>query len=560
MVESRIFSTFANLNHHNMKKYTLFILGMLLSANYIIGASRNESILRMLDEVVEQRQQYIEQKESHIRQLKSLYFGTEGRTKYDIGAEIYKLYNGLNTDSALLYSQLCEEAARELGDKKLIQQAQIYQSQCYSINCMFERAKALLDAMESHVDESNLCAYYKACNSLCFWEAEFSTVNEEKEKNWIKTIEYRHAILSVEQNPIWRAQEEALILAEQAPLQALNLLKPVFDSLPENDDYARYLANSLGSFYGKLNQSDSALIYYAISAITDLEHGIMEHASLREAALILFRQGDIERAYRYMNCCIEDAQLCKARLRTIEMAGDMPVILEAYQNKINKQQARQRWHIAILIFAVIMLFLLALFALIARRRQAMLKEKVTIASEQLKTANEQLKQSLLQLEESNQSLRDSNRIRSAYVTQYMKECSEAIEKLGIYHKQLLRTAMNSNYEKLIAAIKSTDFIDENLRTFYLHFDETFLSLFPHFVEQFNRLLGENAQFDLPQNNKLSTELRIFALIRLGITDSDDIARFLRLSTKTVYNYRAAVRNRAAGNRDQLEDKVMQIGL
>lgn len=544
----------------NMKKLIFSTLGLLLTSCIIASAGRNEPVLQTLDKVVDQRQQYIEQKESNIQQLKTIYSETEGRTKYDICAEIYKLYNGLNTDSALLYSQMCEEVARELGDNRLIQQAQIYQSQCYSINCMFERAKALLDAMEPHVEECNLCAYYKAYNSLCFWKAEFSTISEEKQRNWLKTIELRHAILSVEPTPIWRAQEQALIIAEQSPQQALNLLLPVFVSLPQDDDNIRYLANSIGSFYARLGQSDSALYYYSLSAIADLQHGIMEHASLREAALILFRKGDIERAYHYMNCCIEDAQLCKARLRTIEMAGDMPVILEAYQKKINNQQSRQRWNIAILIVAVIMLFMLAVFALVARRRQEMLKEKVTVASQQLQNANLQLKQSLIQLEESNQSLRDSNRIRAAYVTQYMKECSEAIEKLGIYHKQLLRTAMNSNYEKLIAAIKSTDFIDENLRTFYLHFDETFLSLFPHFVEQFNRLLGENAQFDLPQNNKLSTELRIFALIRLGITDSDDIARFLRLSTKTVYNYRAAVRNRAAGNRDQLEDKVMQIGL
>ena len=142
----------------------------------------------------------------------------------------------------------------------------------------------------------------------------------------------------------------------------------------------------------------------------------------------------------------------------------------------------------------------------------------------------------------------------------MKECSDTIEKLGLYHKQLLRIALSSNYEALLAAVKSTDFIDENLRTFYAHFDETFLSLFPHFVEDFNLLLRPDAQFPIPSGGKLSTELRIYALIRLGISDSDDIARFLRLSSKTVYNYRAAVRNRATDSRLTLESRVLQIGL
>ncbi len=113
---------------------------------------------------------------------------------------------------------------------------------------------------------------------------------------------------------------------------------------------------------------------------------------------------------------------------------------------------------------------------------------------------------------------------------------------------------------LFQLVKSTEVIDRTLREFYRHFDETFLSLFPHFVEDFNTLLRPNEQFPLPQQGHLSTELRIFALIRLGITDSEDIAHFLRLSVKTVYNYRTQTRNRALGDRDQLEQQVLLIGL
>lgn len=542
-----------------MKRLSAIILFCLAAA--ASGATaENQSVLLELDLNVEQRQQYIEKKELNLQHLKELYSHSKGQTRYDLCVEIYNTYNGLNTDSAMRYSLLCLDQAQQLQAPMLEQQARIFLSQCLSINCMFEQARDLLEPMKDHVFESNRCAYYKACNSLCVWEADFSTIPEQQDEDHRKTIEYRHLILTAETNPIWRAQEEALIQAETSPEQALAILQPIFRTLPQGDDHIRYLANSIGSFYSRLNQPDSALHYYAISAIADLQHGIMEHASLREVALILFRQGDIERAYRYMNCCIEDAQLCKARLRTIEMAGDMPVILEAYQRKIHGQQQRLRWNIVVLFSAVGLLILLFSIALLARRRQVKLKEEVTVASHQLRSANEQLKLSLQQLEESNQSLRDSNRIRAAYVTQYMKECSETIEKLGVYHKHLLRTAMQSNYEKLLATIKSSDFIDENLRTFYQHFDETFLSLFPHFVEDFNRLLQKEQQFDLPQNGKLSTELRIFALIRLGITDSEDIARFLRLSTKTVYNYRASVRNRASGDRDELENQVEQIGL
>ena len=360
--------------------------------------------------------------------------------------------------------------------------------------------------------------------------------------------------MELEPDPVWRAQEEAILQAElSTPEQAIAILLPIFQALPPESDQVRFLANSLGSFYARLNQTDSALHYYAISAISDIHHGVMEHASLREVALILFRQGDTKRAYRYMQCCIEDAEYCKARLRTIEMAGDMPVILETYKRTIREQQEHLRVVNILLVSGIVLLLLVVFIVVFVIIKLHRANEKVTLASEQLLEVNDQLRQRQTELE-------DSNRIRSAYVTQYMKECSDTIEKLGLYHKQLLRIALSSNYEALLAAVKSTDFIDENLRTFYAHFDETFLSLFPHFVEDFNLLLRPDAQFPIPSGGKLSTELRIYALIRLGISDSDDIARFLRLSSKTVYNYRAAVRNRATDSRLTLESRVLQIGL
>ena len=517
--------------------------------------------LNLLDSALEHKQSFVLQKEENLESIRAIWRNASGQTRFDLAAEIYLLYNGLNTDSAYAYALYAADAARELHSPELIQRALIYQAQCMSINCLFDRARVILRQIEPELYESNRLLFYKACCSLCIWESEFSTIPAEREADWRKVPEYRKRIMELEPDPVWRAQEEAILQADlSTPEQAIATLLPVFQSLPPESDQVRFLANSLGSFYARLNQTDSALHYYAISAISDIHRGVMEHASLREVALILFRQGDTKRAYRYMQCCIEDAEYCKARLRTIEMAGDMPVILETYKRTIREQQEHLRV-VNILLFSGIVLLLIVVFIVafvLFKLHRA--NEKVTLASEQLLVANDQLRQRQAELEASNQSLQDSNRIRSAYVTQYMKECSDTIEKLGVYHKQLLRVALSSNYEALLAAVKSTDFIDDNLRTFYAHFDETFLSLFPHFVEDFNQLLRPDAQFPLPSGGKLSTELRIFALIRLGISDSDDIARFLRLSPKTVFNYRAAVRNRAADSRLGLESLVLQIGL
>ena len=157
----------------------------------------------------------------------------------------------------------------------------------------------------------------------------------------------------------------------------------------------------------------------------------------------------------------------------------------------------------------------------------------------------------------NHTLSEANYIKEEYIGRYMDQCSTYLDKMDLYRRSLNKIAAAGRVEELYKAIKSSQFLDEELKEFYANFDVTFLQLFPSFVEDFNALLTEPMQ---PKPGELlNTELRIFALIRLGITDSTKIAQFLRYSVTTIYNYRTRVRNKAVGERDEFEAKVMQIG-
>ena len=157
----------------------------------------------------------------------------------------------------------------------------------------------------------------------------------------------------------------------------------------------------------------------------------------------------------------------------------------------------------------------------------------------------------------NHTLSEANYIKEEYIGRYMDQCSTYLDKMDLYRRSLNKIAAAGRVEELYKAIKSSQFLDEELKEFYANFDMTFLQLFPNFVEEFNALLTEPMQ---PKPGELlNTELRIFALIRLGITDSTKIAQFLRYSVTTIYNYRTRVRNKALGERDEFETKVMQIG-
>ncbi len=518
------------------------------------------SILFRLDTAVVNRQQYIDAREQRIAATTLLYQVAEGGKKYAFALQLYAAYEGFDNDSALFYAEQGCALAQACCDAVAVQRAMVCRAQCMAVAGNYRSALELLLPLRDKVLPEVANQYYKTLNLTYIWQAEFTTLQAERESARRHILPLRAYILQTETDSVWLAQETALVRMEESPAEAIRLLQPVFDHVPDTSDYVRYLANTLGSCYQRLywqtddrGMQDSALYYFARSALCDMQHGVLEHASLREVALILFQRGDVERAYRYMNCCIEDADRSKARLRTIEIAGDMPLILNTYRRMILEQQHKQHNLILSLGISAAVLVLVSLGLVLLLRRWRMANQQLSLLNGQLQTINQQLSIT-------NAQLKDSNRIRDAYVTRYMSECSHIIEAMSQYHKTLLRASLSDKPKTLFQLVKSTEVIDRTLREFYCHFDETFLSLFPHFVADFNTLLRPDEQFQLPQQGHLSTELRIFALIRLGITDSEDIAHFLRLSVKTVYNYRTQTRNRALGDRDQLEQKVMRIGL
>mgnify|MGYP006320347799 FL=1 len=187
------------------------------------------------------------------------------------------------------------------------------------------------------------------------------------------------------------------------------------------------------------------------------------------------------------------------------------------------------------------------------------RQEISRINEQLKELNKELLQVNGQLRSTNRHLAESSYLKETYIGRYMDQCSVYLEKMNEYRRTLGKIAASGNVDELYKSIKSTRFIETELKEFYANFDNTFLQLFPTFVEDFNALLVEDKQVQLKEGELMNTELRIYALIRLGITDSVKIAQFLRYSVTTIYNYRVKVRNKATGDRDSLEDEVMKIG-
>ena len=174
----------------------------------------------------------------------------------------------------------------------------------------------------------------------------------------------------------------------------------------------------------------------------------------------------------------------------------------------------------------------------------MMRQNLSQANEQLRLVNRELAQ--------------TGKVKEVYIAHYLDQCVSYLDKLESYRRSLGKLAMASRFDDLFKAIKSDQFIRDERKEFYHQFDKSFLELFPNFINSFNELLVEEGRLSPKPNELLNTELRIFALIRLGVTDSNTIAHFLGYSLATVYNYRSKIRNRAKGDKEQFEQEVMNL--
>jgi len=190
----------------------------------------------------------------------------------------------------------------------------------------------------------------------------------------------------------------------------------------------------------------------------------------------------------------------------------------------------------------------------------MLNNKLSNANDNLDISNHELSATNQKLAISNQRLNESNRVKEEYIGRFLSICSQYVDKLDDYRKMVNKKLKNKELQDLFTISKSTEFKDKELDELYANFDSVFLHLFPNFVNDFNAMLKPEFQIHSKDSERLSTDIRIFALIRLGIDDSSKIAEFLHYSVNTIYNYRARIKNGVLTDREDFERRVKDLGL
>jgi len=550
-------------------KNSIFVFFLLFSG-ITFGQNDNGAILKFvfptlsdLDKVVADQQKYADRYEAQIDTLKRELKKTRSEEElYTIKSYLFDKYTYFVVDSALHYAQEKLILAQRLNRDDFIIDSWMNMARILIVAGMYKESSDILQKINrSLIPDYYLDYYYRTYNSLYEAMQKYTIVEKQKKEYHIKALLYKDSILL--RNPDIYLQTDKLLEADKNE-QALKLVRQYFYNLDEGSHDVAISSYVLSDIYRRLGNREEEKKYLIVSSISDMKSGIKEYISLRRLAVILYEEGDFNRAYTYMNRSLVDATFCNARLRTIEITQTLPIIEKAYQIQVKATQRRTK--IALVCVSVLAVFFIFFVVYIRRAYQKLskMKNQLNDANKQLQqfntelnTINEQLQTSNWLLSETNQSLTETDRIKEIYIAKFMTECSAYISKMDDYRKTLSRIATAGKIEALYKMLKSNSFIDDEIEYFYKTFDETFLHLFSSFIQKFNELLFDNDKITPKKEKCLTTELRIFALIRLGFTDSERIAFFLRCSKATVYSYRSRFRLKSKFP-ETFEERIMGI--
>lgn len=538
-----------------------------------------QSLLCTLDDVImNHKMQYREQRLKQINQLKVQARSATGHNKYNLYKEIFDLYSHFQTDSAQVY--ICKMRQLPAYKTDVVMQATLHiaQAEIMAVSALYAEALNELDKVpRSLINAEHIelrLYYYRIKRTIYGWMCTYYTKASEQHQLWEeKTMNYRDSLLSFE---TIKNLNRDIVLADKynalgQPQKAINMLKPYAAQASEATPHP-YVCFTLAQAYLLKGNRAKGVYYLTLTAIADLHNATCEYQALPMLAQILFDNGDVERAYSYLLCSMEDASYCKAGLRSIEASNIFPIIDKQYKQREKEQ--RQRDHV--LMYALVALsFVLIGVVLYLRKQMQKLREmrhqqtrnnaELAAANQRMHEANEKLQAALQEVKNTNEELQNTysqlrmtDKVKEEYIARYLNRCRMYLDQLAEFRSSTLRLIKNRHFEEVANQLKRDLNAKVEQTQFYADFDAAFLTLFPDFVSSFNALLQPEHQLTVKKNGLLNTELRIYALIRLGIHDTTRIAHFLDYSTATVYNHRSKIRNKAICPPEEFEELVGKL--
>lgn len=520
-----------------------------------------ETLYAQLDSELEKSHVYQAEKEQRIGYVRDKYVRAASPTdRMTLAGQLIDEYESYVSDSALYYIDRAMSLAHLLGDSLQVQRLHIRRADVMSHAGLFAEAQDILDNLKrSGVDSSLMENYYSVFCTLYQYISEYNNDSiRSKNTNALRSL-YTDSVNAVASpssfNYIVLEANEQIVHGNID--STIALLKSHLKEFQSGTRSYSIIASIIAYGYKRKNDSENFKRYLTLSAISDTRAVVKENMSFRELSTVLFYDGDIVRANKYLKKSFEDANFYAARMRTAQSSRMLPIIDDAYNAKQSQLQSRLEWLLILTVALALGLTIFIVLTLRQMRRTNRANRIIRRNNVELKEVSSQLRRVNDELAVANAELKNSDRVKEEYAGLFMEFSSITISNLEHYHTSLRNLAVQGSVKAILKRLDSNSIADKTLRDFYVNFDEAILNIYPNFVENVNRLLREDGRIVIRSGARLNTELRIVALIRIGISDTEKISDFLRCSITTVYTYRSKLRKRAL-NPDTFEEDILRI--
>lgn len=537
-------------NISDMFRKTLLLLFTLSIFQFAFSSTETEKLINTLEGEISNRENYISIKTERIHQLTAQYYLSKNTepliNQFENCLVLLNEYKSFSYDSAFKYVGILNQIAYQSGNIDLINSSKIKFGFTLLSSGLFKEALDTLNNIRSNTLNKQLKPeFYNVIARTLYDLADYNADDFYSDIYRKKGTQYLDSALAlIPQNTwnYWTAMGLRRMKADdyEGAADAFNFLITQFD-LPEHP-YA-IATSSLGYLYSLFGRENEAIDILIKAAIADIQTSTKETVALRNLAVHLFNKGDIKRAYRYIKIALDDATIYNARHRKIEVGAVLPIIEGERLSTVEKQ--RKQLLTFTFILSMLSVMVISFFTIIYYQNKRLNSVKLA-----LQATNQSLN-------EINLSLREANKIKQEYIGYFFSVNSEYIDKIEAFYKKLHRKIVSRQFNDLDSIINNTDLKKERQMLFD-NFDRIFLKIFPHFIDEFNKLFHPNDQIIPEKEELLNTDLRIFALIRLGINDNDKIAKFLNYSVNTIYTYKTKIKNKTIVDRDEFDKKIMEI--
>lgn len=546
-------------------KHPLSIFFVLLAslASAAEPASDTDRLLAQLDELLRHSDTYVGRREQRIESAKTI-LGKSQCTpaqQYLLNQRLIKEYVPYQADSAITYLYRNIELAKRLGDRRRLDETRIALGYFYAGTGIYLEADSNLGAVDTaHLERRMLTDYYIARFKLNNELRLYSHDETQRNRSGHLTSFYIEQIIGITEphmpQRLMFEFEQAMFRndydkADEVIARLLDLVSP----LTRDYAIASYMRAVAAQFRGDRR---TELEWYIRAAMVDVQLAVRDNAALNSVANILVKD-DIQRAMRYMRTVMDDARFFNSRLRPWQDVSVITTIERTYNAHKLRTDATMRKLIAALALFALLVLAGTLYTLRQNRRLRAARRELEEAFSRQHRTNAELKRYNERLLELNNQIGEANTVKEEYIAIFLMMCSEYIDKIVATRRRVRKQLRDGSIDELRREYAPNDAEEQELKTFYTMFDTTFLRLYPTFIEEFNQLLDDEARIEPKKGELLTTELRIFALIRLGIGDSSKIAALLRYSVSTIYNYRSKVKCRSTLSREEFEERIRTIG-